>query len=214
VARPSFFRDRTDAGQQLAAALLEHSAPTVDAIVCGIPRGGIVVAAEVARALDRPLYAVVARKVGAPGHAELAIGAVGPDGVAVLEDTIVRHLGATQAWIDGAVEQARGEVNARLADLPAVADAARVHGREVIVVDDGVATGSTATAIGRWLEHAGARRRVLALPTGPPDTLERLRSDYDDVFALLSPVGFVAVGQWYDDFTQTTDDEVRRLLSR
>jgi putative phosphoribosyl transferase len=206
------FADRADAGRRLGAALLARSA-LPDALVCGIPRGGVVVAAEVARVLGRPLRAIVARKVGAPGHEELAVGAVGPDGLAVLDDSLLRRLGATREWIEAALARARAEVVARVAELPGVVDADAVRGRPVIVVDDGVATGSTAAAVGRWLAHAGAAHRLLALPVGPPETVGRLRAGYDEVFALATPVSFTAVGQWYRDFAQTTDEEVRRLLS-
>lgn len=207
------FSDRVEAGQRLAAELLARGVPPAGAIVCGIPRGGVVVAAEVARALDLPLRAVVARKVGAPGHEELAVGAVGPDGVAALDDKLLRRLGANDRWVDRALARARAEVAARVAEFPAVVDADAVQGRHVIVVDDGVATGSTAAAVGRWLGFAGAAHRLLALPVGPPETLDELRADYDDVIALATPAGFMAVGQFYRNFTQTTDDEVRRLLS-
>jgi predicted phosphoribosyltransferase len=166
----------------------------------------------VARALDRPLRAVVARKVGAPGHEELAVGAVGPDGVAALDEELLRRVGASPRWVEQAVARVRTEVEARVASLAGVVDAAAVRGHGVIVVDDGVATGSTASAVGRWLAHAGAAHRTLALPVGPPDTLARLQADYDDVIALAAPEGFVAVGQFYRRFTQTTDDEVRHLL--
>ena len=207
------FADRADAGRRLGAELLARGAPPDDALVCGIPRGGVVVAAEVARVLDRPLRAIVARKVGAPGHEELAVGAVGPDGVAVLDESLLRRLGATEQWVETALARARADVAARVADFPGVVDADAVRGHHVIVVDDGVATGSTAAAVGRWLGHAGAAHRLLALPVGPPDTVKRLGADYDEVFALVMPVSFMAVGQWYRDFAQTTDDEVRRLLS-
>jgi putative phosphoribosyl transferase len=173
----------------------------------------VVVAAEVARALRLPLAAVVARKVGAPGHPELAIGAVGPDGTAVLDDELVRIVGADERWLEGALVKARREVRDRLASLPGALEADGVRDHTVLVVDDGVATGSTAAAVGRWLAHAGARRRILALPTAPPETVERLRSDYDEVIALSQPASFVAVGQWYRSFTQTTDEQVRELLA-
>lgn len=214
---PIVFADRVDAGRQLAERLrdVELGPHTLDGatLACGIPRGGVVVAAEVARALDLPLRAVVARKVGAPGHAELAIGAVGPDGTAVLDEELCRRVGVTDRWLEGALARGGAEVADRLATMPAVVDAAAVQGRAVLVVDDGVATGSTAAAVGRWLGHAGAARRVLALPCGPPSTLERLRADYDEVVAISAPADFVAVGQWYRSFTQTTDDEVAALLS-
>ncbi len=212
MASGGVFGDRIDAGQRLGAALAARGAPPEDAIVCGIPRGGVVVAAEVARVLDRRLRAVVARKVGAPGHEELAVGAVGPDGVAVLDDEMLRRVAATRHWVDKAVGRARDEVAARVDTLSGVVDATAVRGHPVIVVDDGVATGSTAAAIGRWLAHAGAAHRMLALPVGPPDTLARLRDEYDEVFALEAPESFVAVGQFYRNFTQTTDEEVRRVL--
>lgn len=206
------FSDRVEAGQRLGAQLRTRPTPA-DAIVCGIPRGGIVVAAEVARALGRSLRAVVARKVGAPGHEELAVGAVGPDGVAVLDEDLLRRLGADRRWIERALQRAREEVAARVAGFPGILTAEEVKDRSVIVVDDGVATGSTAAAVGRWLGHVGATHRLLALPVGPPDTLEQLRADYDEVLALAAPAGFMAVGQYYRNFTQTTDDEVRRLLA-
>lgn len=207
------FLDRADAGRRLGAELAARGAPPVDTLVCGIPRGGIVVAAEVARALKRPLRAIVARKVGAPGHEELAVGAVGPDGVAVMDDDLLRRLNLSPEWVERAKARAQAEVEERVRGFPGVVDAEGVLGAHVIVVDDGVATGSTAAAVGRWLAHAGAARRMLALPVGPPDTCERLRAEYDDVFALSMPVAFMAVGQWYRDFAQTTDAEVRRLLS-
>jgi predicted phosphoribosyltransferase len=207
------FADRADAGRRLGAELLARGVRPADALVCGIPRGGVVVAAEVARVLDRPLRAIVARKVGAPGHEELAVGAVGPDGVAVLDESLLRRLGATEEWVEAALARARAEVAARVAEFPGVVDADEANGRPVIVVDDGVATGATAAAVGRWLAHAGAASRVLALPVGPLDTIARLRADYDEVFALATPASFMAVGQWYRDFAQTTDEEVRRLLS-
>jgi putative phosphoribosyl transferase len=207
------FVDRVDAGRQLAAELKTRSEPPEDTLVCGIPRGGVVVAAEVARALDRPLRAIIARKVGAPGHEELAVGAVGPDGIAVMDDDLLRRLGATPEWTNAAKARAQAEVDERVAGFPGVVDAEAVRGRHVVVVDDGVATGSTAAAVGRWLAHAGAAHRLLALPVGPPDTCERLRADYDDVVALATPMSFMAVGQWYRDFAQTTDEEVKRLLS-
>jgi predicted phosphoribosyltransferase len=230
VRREEVFADRADAGRRLGASLAGLGLD--DPIVAGVPRGGIAVAVEVARALDAPVRAIVARKVGAPGHAELALGAVGPDGVAVIDDTLVARVGATGAYLERAVATARAEVEARVAALPNVLTRGEAAGRTVVVVDDGVATGATAAAVGRWLgattspefegEVDASRspptagppgRRVLALPVGPPDTLARLRAEYDLVYALLTPPGFVAVGQWYRDFRQVSDDEVARLLA-
>ena len=204
------FADRADAGRRLAARVRD-STTDVD-LVCGIPRGGVVVAAAVSDLLHAPLRAVVARKVGAPGHPELALGAVGPGGAAVLDEALARRAGATPAYLARAVDAARAEVEDRLRRLPSVVTAAEVAGRTVLVVDDGVATGATAAAVGRWLATTDAARRVLALPVAPADTAAALRADYDDVVTLQTPAGFVAVGQWYRDFRQVSDDEAARLL--
>jgi len=213
VDRGEVFADRADAGRRLAAVLRGRALGDSDSVVAGIPRGGVVVAAEVATALGAPLRAVVARKVGAPGHAELAMGAVGPDGVSVIDEALARRVGATGRFVEQAVAAARAEVDARLASLPGVLQRDDAAGRTVVVVDDGVATGATAAAVGRWLATTAAAQRVLALPVGPPDTLGALRTDYDDVVAVQTPAFFVAVGQWYRDFRQVTDDEVARLLA-
>jgi putative phosphoribosyl transferase len=215
VAMPDVvFADRREAGARLGALLGERGLGGSATIVAGIPRGGIVVAAEVARELASPLRAIVARKLGAPGQPELAIGALGPDGSALLDETLVARLGVSQAWLERAVAAERAELESRMRQFPGVATADEVAGRTVIVVDDGVATGATAAAVGTWLEHARAARRVLALPVGPPSTLVRLEGAYDDVITLAQPSHFIAVGQWYRDFDQTTDAEVVELLSR
>jgi putative phosphoribosyl transferase len=210
VDRRGGFADRVDAGRRLGAVLAAR-APAAP-LVAGIPRGGVVVAAEVAAALGAPLRAVVARKVGAPGRPELALGAVGPDGTVVLDEALARRAGASREFLDEAVAAARAEVATRTARLGAVVTAEEARGRAVVVVDDGVATGSTAAAVGRWLGIIGATR-LLALPVGPADTLAALRDDYDEVLALETPAHFLAVGQWYRDFRQVTDDEVTRLLA-
>jgi putative phosphoribosyl transferase len=206
------FADRADAGRRLGAELAASRRVPPDALVAGIPRGGVVVAAEVARVTGCPLRAVLARKVGAPGHRELAIGAVGPDGAALVDQELATRIGVAGDWLTHAVDEQRAAVTERAARFPGVVTAREVAGRAVVVVDDGVATGSTAAAVGAWLEHVGASRRVLALPVGPPATLERLAGLYDELFVLQRPSSFVAVGEWYRDFGQTTDDEVVRLL--
>jgi putative phosphoribosyl transferase len=208
----TIFADRRDAGRRLADALRARGLAEPGAIVAGIPRGGIVVAAEAARVTGLPLRAVLARKVGAPGRPELAIGAVGPDGTAHFDDNLVRRLRVDPDWLERAVNAERAELAERAARLPAVLTADELVGRTVIVVDDGVATGATADAVGAWLGHAGAGRRVLALPVGPPETLRRLEDSYDEIVTLARPAQFLAVGQWYRDFAQTTDREVTDLL--
>ena len=207
------FADRAAAGRQLGEELVASGRVPAGSLVAGIPRGGVAVAAEVARATGRPLRAVLARKVGAPGHPELAIGAVGPDGAALVDQELAVRIGVRGDWLARAVDEQRAAVTERAARYPGVVTADEVAGRAVVVVDDGVATGSTAAAVGAWLELAGAARRLLALPVGPPATLERLADVYDEQFVLQQPRSFVAVGEWYRDFGQTTDDEVVRLLA-
>jgi putative phosphoribosyl transferase len=184
-----------------------------DGVVLGIPRGGVVTAAEVARVLDLPLDVALARKVGAPGNPELAIGAVGPDGAAVIDEDLARRVGANEEWLARAVENEQHEVAERQRRFRGGRPPLDVTGREVIVVDDGVATGSTAAAVAGWLAGAGARRRVLAVPVAPPQTVSRLADAYDDVVTLATPAAFFAVGEFYVDFRQVTDDEVRQLLT-
>jgi putative phosphoribosyl transferase len=207
------FLDRQDAGQRLGAVLRDRELGQPGTIVAGIPRGGVVVAAEVARELGVPLRAIVARKLGAPRQPELAIGALGPDGAALLDESLVVRLRVDEEWLEQAVAAERAELASRTEQFPGVVTAADVDGRVVIVVDDGVATGATAAAVGVWLGHARAARRVLALPVGAPATLQRLERVYEEVVVLAQPRYFMAVGQWYRNFSQTTDAEVIELLS-
>jgi putative phosphoribosyl transferase len=206
------FADRRDAGRRLTEALQARGLAEPGAIVAGIPRGGIVVAAEVAPQTGLPLRAVLARKVGAPRRPELAIGAVGQDGTAHFDDKLLRRLRVDPDWLERAAQQERAVLAERAARLPGVLTASELARRTVIVVDDGVATGATADAVGAWLGHAGAERRVLALPVGPPETLRRLAGSYEEIVTLARPSHFLAVGQWYRNFDQTTDDEVIELL--
>lgn len=206
------FADRRDAGRRLGAVLRELGLGRPDALVAGIPRGGVVVAREVADELGLPLRAILARKLGAPHQPELAVGALGPDGSVLLDESLVTRLGIGTEWLERAAAEERSELAARIERFPGVVGPDDVADRMVIVVDDGVATGATTAAVGAWLAHAGAARRVLALPVGPASTLQRLEDRYDEVVALSRPHHFVAVGQWYRDFEQVTDDEVVTLL--
>src|SRR5438067_4687500 len=162
------FADRVEAGRLLGEDLKRQGIGGQDAVVLGIPRGGVVTAAEVARVLGLPLDVALARKVGAPGNRELAIGAVGPDGQAVIDEDLARRVGATAEWLEGAVAAERAEVVDRLRRFRGDRPPLDVAGRQAIVVDDGVATGNTAAAVGRWLDRAGAGRRILAVPVAPP----------------------------------------------
>src|SRR5438270_676700 len=209
------FQDRVEAGRLLGEELRTRGVDPgpETGLVLGIPRGGVVTAAEVARVLGLPLDVALARKVGAPGNPELAIGAVGPDGAAVIDDALARRVGATDEWLARAIEAQQREVAERQRRFRDDRPPLDVAGRLAIVIDDGVATGSTAAAVGRWLAGAGAARRVLAVPVAPPRTAERLAESYDDVVVLASPPAFFAVGEFYTDFRQVTDDEVRQLLT-
>lgn len=169
-------------------------------------------AAVVADVLGLPLDVGLARKVGAPGNPELAIGAVGPDGGATIDDGIVERLRIPPDWVDDAVGRTRREVEERVRRFRVGRPPLDVAGRPVIVVDDGLATGNTAAAIGDWLRRAGAGS-TLAVPVGPVQTVERLREIYDDVVVVDTPEPFFAVGEFYGNFDQVSDDEVRSLLA-
>ncbi|GAA3261576.1 phosphoribosyltransferase [Streptomyces lavendulae] len=206
------FTDRTDAGRQLAGAL-RHLARE-DPVVLGLPRGGVPVAFQVARALGAPLDVIVVRKLGVPSHRELGFGAVGEGGVRVISDDIVR-IGRVSREDLAAVERAEtaalaGQARRFRGDRPRVP----LDGRSVIVVDDGIATGATAAAACEVVRAQGAARVVLAVPVAPPDALARLRGPADDVVCLSAPRAFRAVGEWYRDFTQTPDEEVLALLAQ
>jgi putative phosphoribosyl transferase len=205
--RVTIFSDRVDAGRRLAVTL--EAERGTDALVLGIPRGGVVVAGEVARALDLPLAAVVVRKLGAPAHEEYAVGAIA-EGVRVVDADAVRRGDVTPAQLDAVEDKERAELARRTRLFGRSAPS--VAGRTVVVVDDGVATGATALAACRALRAQGATRIVLAVPVAPASW----RPDAAVVDEFVCPHrvrGFWAVGQFYTDFTQTTDEEVTRLLS-
>jgi predicted phosphoribosyltransferase len=209
------FTDRIDAGRRLADALLTHL-PDLAAegppLVLGLPRGGVVTAAQVARLLKAPLDALIVRKVGYPFQPEVAIGAIGPDGEAELG----RHPALADLppdLVEDTVASARDEWERRNRLLRGGRPGPEVAGRTVIVVDDGVATGSTAVAALRWLKKAGAGRIVMAVPVAPEGTEELVDGLADDLLVLLTPQDFFAVGQVYRDFGQVADQEVLGLLA-
>jgi len=204
------FRDRDEAGAALAEAVTARVGGP--ATVLAIPRGGVAVALPVARALGAPLDVVISRKLGAPGNPELAIGAVAPGGVLVLHERAVRQLRVPADYIEREAERQEAEITRREATYRGGRPPAPVAGRTVVVVDDGVATGATAAAALRWARAAGANRVVFAAPVGPPAARTRLEAEADDVLLLREPIGFLAVGEWYRDFDQVTDDEVVAAL--
>jgi len=211
--KPERFRNRTDAGRQLAEKLAAY-ANRPDVLVLALPRGGVPVAVELARALGAPLDVFLVRKLGVPGYEELAMGAVATGGVRVLNDEIVRGLGISEHEIDAVVARELRELSRHDRLYRSDRPPSDVAGRTVILVDDGLATGATMRAAIAAVRQQQPARIVVAVPTASPDTCEALKAEADDVVCAMTPEPFLAVGHWYEDFTQTTDDEVRELLAR
>ena len=204
------FADRGHAGRVLSGRLGHLRGQ--DVVVLGLPRGGVPVADEVARALVAPLDAVVVRKLGLPGQPELAMGAVGEGGVVVRNVGLLRRTGVTEQEFDEVLRREQAEVERRAARVRSGRTPCPVEGRTAVVVDDGLATGATARAALQVLRAAGAGRVVLAVPVAPSDTLADLRQHADEVVAVLTPHRFRSVSTWYDDFTPTSEQEVVALL--
>jgi putative phosphoribosyl transferase len=205
------FRDRQDAGVQLAAKLLRYANdPTV--LVLGLPRGGVPVAYEVARALHAPLDIFVVRKLGVPGHRELAMGAIASGEVRVLNPDVIESLQISAPIIDAVAEYEQKELERQQRAYRGDVPFPDLTARTVIIVDDGLATGSTMRAAVRALGQSGPARIVVAVPVGAAETCRSLRDEADEVVCATVPEDFNAVSLWYDEFSQTTDQEVRSLL--
>ncbi len=205
------FRNRLEAGRQLARKLSVY-ANRPEVLVLALPRGGVPVAYEVARALEAQLDVFVVRKLGVPGHEELAMGAIASGGVRVLNGSVVKSLGITDEVIDAIARREEHELRRRERAYRDDRPAPDVQGRVVILVDDGIATGSTMYAAISALRQQGAGRIVVATPTVARETFYEMRQETDEFIALIMPEEFYGVGQWYEDFSQTTDEEVRALL--
>jgi predicted phosphoribosyltransferase len=205
------FKDRADAGQQLAARLA-FLTDQPDVIVLGIPRGGVVVAAEIARALHAPLDVFLAHKLGAPFNPELAIGAVTSTDQVLLDETLVAELRLSQKEITREVAHQRKEIARRIRVFRGDRAPLDLKDKIVVIVDDGVATGSTMLAALRALRQQIPARLILAIPVGPPEIIQRLAHECDQVVVLDTPEPFWAVGRFYRAFEQTSDDEVIQLL--
>ena len=205
------FRDRRDAGAVLATALHDADLGS-DAVVLGVPRGGVMVAAAVAEQLGLPLDLALARKIGAPGHAELAIGAIGEDGAVWLNRPLLERLRVDREWLDESIERERVELARRSRRYRGDRPSLPLQGRTAVVVDDGVATGATLAAVLGAVRSRGPARVVAAVPVAPPDAVATLAERCDTVVCPVTPRRFDAVGAWYDDFGQTTDAEVVAAL--
>ncbi|MBI4786180.1 MAG: phosphoribosyltransferase [Chloroflexi bacterium] len=205
------FRDRKDAGRQLAARLA-FLKDEKDLVVLGIPRGGVVVAAEVAQALNAPLDIFIAHKLGAPFSPELAIGALASTGEIFLDDALIAVLGIPEQRIQHEIECQRIEIARRLELFRSNRPALQVEGKTVIVVDDGIATGSTMLASLRALRKQSPARLLLAIPVAPAEAVKMLERECDGVIVLETPEPFWAVGRFYRDFKQVEDSQVSKLL--
>jgi putative phosphoribosyl transferase len=206
------FFDRADAGRRLAREIAQLDLGD-DVLVLGLPRGGVPVAAEVPTALAAPFDVLVVRKLGVPGHEELAFGAIASGGVRVLNDDVVRHARLTAADIERVTERELNELERREAAYRGDRAPLHLEGRSVIVVDDGLATGATMSAAVDALRAAGAAHLTVAVPVGASSTCGMLANRADRVVCLSQPRDFGAVGFWYEDFSPTTDEEVRAALA-
>lgn len=211
AAQPLRFAHRRDAGRRLAMAL-QHDTGRPNTVVVGLPRGGIPVAYEVARALHAPLDVLVVRKLGTPGHTELAMGAVA-SGVLVREEGVIVRQHISEQAVAAVAEREQAEVARRERRFRGDKPPLQLQGKTVILVDDGIATGSTMRAAVRAIRVGQPARLVVAVPVAPPEVVAELAGEVDEVVALLQPANLLAVGLWYDDFAQTDDDEVVRLLA-
>ena len=210
--RFEIFQDRTDAGRQLAEELLSYAGRD-DAIVLALPRGGVPVAFEVAQRLGVPLDVFVVRKLGVPGHEELAMGAIASGGIRVLNEDVLYVLPDAQSIVEMVTAIEREELQRRERDYRGDRPAPEVRGRTVILVDDGLATGATMRAAAAALRQQGAAKIIVAVPVGAPSTCHEIKSVADAVVCLQTPGSFMGVGQYYEDFSQTSDEEVRELLA-
>ena len=211
--RALLFRDRRHAGRVLAEHLREY-ADRNDVIVLALPRGGVPVAYEVATALHLPLDVFVVRKLGVPGYPELAMGAIASGGVQVLNDDVVSQLPDAKQWVAYVANEERKELERRELFYRDARPRPDLRGKTVILIDDGLATGATMRAAARALKEQGVAHLVVAVPVASPETCDEFRGEVDHIVCAFTPASFAGVGQFYEDFSQTSDDEVRALLAQ
>src|SRR6266436_386533 len=207
------FLNRPEAGRQLAEKLDKY-ADRNDIVVLGLPRGGVPVAYEVAKRLRAPLDVFIVRKLGVPGFEELAAGAIASGGVRVLNQDVVRAIPHAEEAIEAVTAKETAELERREHIYREGRPAPELRGRVVILVDDGLATGATMRAAVKALRQQGAAKIVVAVPVGPPDTCREIEQEADEIVCLSTPPFFQAVGQYYEDFSQTSDEDVRELLTQ
>jgi predicted phosphoribosyltransferase len=205
------FTDRREAGRELAAHLM-HYAGRDDVIVLALPRGGVPVAYEVAKALGAPLDVFLVRKLGVPGHEELAMGAIASGGVIVLKEPLIRALGISRDQINQVIRHEEAELARRQREYRGNRPMPPVEGKTVILIDDGLATGASMRAAAAALRRLSPARIVVAVPVAAAQTCAEFRDEVDEIVCATTPEPFYAVGVWYEDFDQTTDDQVRQLL--
>ncbi|MEM1575333.1 MAG: phosphoribosyltransferase [Nitrososphaerota archaeon] len=206
------FKDRTQAGQRLAEKLLEYK--DKDVIILAIPRGGVVVAYEIAKVLNAPLDLIIPRKIGAPYQPELAIGAVTQDGTIILNEDIVSYLPIPENYIKAEAERQKKEIERRLIKYKGSTIEPNVENKIVIIVDDGIATGATMIAAIVSIRKKKPLKIVVAIPVAPPESLEKIKEYADEIVCLQTPEPFFAIGQFYERFEQLEDEEVIDLLNR
>jgi putative phosphoribosyl transferase len=207
------FANRTEAGRLLAEKLVQYAGRD-DVIVLGLPRGGVPVAFEVARRLGVPLDVFIVRKLGVPGFEELAAGAIASGGVRVLNEDVMRSIPHADEAIEAVTARETAELERREQIYRDGRPPPELRDRIVILVDDGLATGASMRAAVKALRQSGAAKIVVAVPVGPPDTCRELQEEADETICLSTPEFFQAVGQYYEDFSQTSDEDVRELLSQ
>lgn len=206
------FKDRRDAGRRLAQRI--EGIKEADLFILAVPRGGVVVAFEVVKALGAPMDLIIPRKLGAPGNPELAIGAVTQDGTIVLNHDIVQELGVPKSFIDQEAAEQVKEIERRMKKYRGDAPPPQLAGRTVVLIDDGIATGATIRAAVQSVRRSRPKRLIIAVPVAPPSAVQSLEKDADEVVALETPEWFMAIGQFYENFDQTSDEEVIDLMAK